>query len=74
MVNGVTYRTVITDFFVLALHGIHVNNDWFQQDGTACHNSHATILMPQSIYSVKRLMAVQLGEMVLSIGRQENTI
>ena len=29
--NADTYR-MITDFFVLSLHGIHVNDFWFQQD------------------------------------------
>lgn len=42
-VNGDTYRTMITDFFVPALHGIDVNDVWFQQDGATCHTSHATI-------------------------------
>ena len=36
-------RTMITDFFVPALYGIDVNDVWFQQDGTTCHTSHATI-------------------------------
>lgn len=26
-----------------ALHGIDVNDVWFQQDGATCHTSHATI-------------------------------
>ena len=42
-VNGDTYRTMITDFFVPALDGIDVDNVWFQQDGATCHTSHATI-------------------------------
>ena len=31
----------------------------------------ATHLMPQSIYCIKRLVAIELVEMVMSIGRQE---
>ena len=34
---------MITDFFLLTLDGIDVDNVWFQQDGATCHTSHATI-------------------------------
>ena len=30
------------NFLIPALHGIDVNNVWFQQDGTTCHTSQAT--------------------------------
>ena len=42
-VNGDTYHTMITDFFVPALDDNDVDNVWFQQDGATCHTSHATI-------------------------------
>ena len=42
-VNGDTYRTMITDFFVPALDGIDMDNVWFQQDDATCHTPHATI-------------------------------
>ena len=57
-VNGDTYRTMIIDFFVPALHGIAVNDVWFQHDG-------------ESIYCIKRLMTT---EIVMSISRQEIAI
>ena len=41
-VNGDTQLTMTNDFLVFALHGIDVNDVWFQQ----------------STYCVKRLMAV----------------
>ena len=30
-------------FFVTALHGIKVNDVWYQQDGATCHTTHAAI-------------------------------
>ena len=30
-------------FFVTVIHGIDMNDIWFQQDGTTCHTCHATI-------------------------------
>ena len=42
MVNGDTFRTMITDFFISAFHGIDVKDVWFQQEGATCHTSHAT--------------------------------
>ena len=37
-VNGDTFRTMITDFFVPALHGGDMNEVWFQKDFILCHN------------------------------------
>ena len=34
--------TIITNLFVAALHGINVNDVWFQQDGATCHTPYAT--------------------------------
>ena len=65
-VNGDPYCTMITDFFILALHGICVNNVWLQQDSATYHTYHAT--------SVKRLVAVKQDEMVILIVRQETAI
>ena len=42
-VNADMYSTIITDFFVLAFHGIDVNVVWFQQDNVTYYTSHATI-------------------------------
>ena len=42
-VNGDTYYTMTTDIFITVLHGIDVNNIWFQQDCATCHTSHAAI-------------------------------
>ena len=33
------YRTMIANIFVPALHGIDVNDAWFQQDSVTCHTS-----------------------------------
>ena len=41
--NGGFYRTIITDFFVSTLHGIDVNNIWFQQVSATFHKSFATM-------------------------------
>jgi len=48
-VNGDTYRTMITDFFVPALDGIDVDNVWFQQDGATCHISCHNRLIAQNV-------------------------
>ena len=50
MVYEDTYRIMITNFLVLALHGIDVNDVWFQQDTATSHITfHVTIdLLPQT--------------------------
>ena len=40
---GYTFRTMITDFFIPALHGIDVNDVWMQQDGAIWSTCHATM-------------------------------
>ena len=42
-INGDTYRTMISERFVTALHGINKNDVWFQKDGAICHTPHAKI-------------------------------
>ena len=42
-VNGDTYRSVINDFFVFALHGVDMNEFWFQEVCAICNTFHVTI-------------------------------
>ncbi|GFW57621.1 uncharacterized protein TNCV_2925401 [Trichonephila clavipes] len=42
-VNGDRYRAMITNFFIPELNNHDVLELWFQQDGTTCHTSRATI-------------------------------
>ena len=43
MANGYTYRTLIFDFFVPALHDIDVKHVSFQKNDATYNTSHATI-------------------------------
>ena len=43
MVNADSYRIMITNFFVTALHGIAVNDVWFQKNDATCRTSQSTI-------------------------------
>ena len=38
------------DFFVTALHGIDVNDVWFEQNGATCHTYHVTINLLRQMY------------------------
>ena len=50
--NGAIYCTMITNFFGPGLHGIDVNDIWFQQDGATCHISHARINLLHQTFDV----------------------
>ena len=43
VINRDTYCTMITDYIVPALHGIDVEDVWFQQNGATCHESQTAI-------------------------------
>ena len=38
IINGATYHIMINDFIVPTLHGIDVNDIWFEQDAAIYHN------------------------------------
>ena len=65
-INGDSYRTMVSNFFVPAPNDIVVNDVWFQQDGASCNTSHVTIDFLRLKFD-SRLIT----EMLMSIGLQE---